>query len=58
LVFENMPELHEAIIKLSRDRDLRTLMGKNGYDAVMNEQNMEIVKENLIQLYNSIGDKV
>jgi glycosyltransferase involved in cell wall biosynthesis len=58
LIFENMTELHEAIIKLSRDRDLRIILGKNGYDAVMNEQNVEIVKENLIQLYNSIGDKV
>jgi glycosyltransferase involved in cell wall biosynthesis len=51
LVFENMKELHDAIIRLTGDKELRVSMGKNGYDAVVKEYNTEIIKENLILLY-------
>jgi len=54
-VFRNMTEFHNAIIKLAGDRCLRVRLGKNGFDAIMKEHNMGLVKEELIQLYKSIS---
>ena len=54
LIFENHKELHDAIIRLVEDKELRVRMGKNGYAAVVKEYNTEIVKENLIRMYNSL----
>ena len=52
LVFRNMTEFRDAIIKLLNDRELRSTLGKNGMDAILREHNMAKVKENLISLYN------
>lgn len=52
LVFRNMTEFRDAIIKLINDRELRSTLGKNGMDAILREHNMARVKENLISLYN------
>jgi glycosyltransferase involved in cell wall biosynthesis len=51
LVFRNMTEFRDAIIKLINDRELRSTLGKNGMDAILREHNMAKVKENLISLY-------
>lgn len=55
LVFENMKEFHDAIIRLSGDKELRVNMGKNGYDAVVKEYNTEVIKENLLKAYRYFG---
>jgi glycosyltransferase involved in cell wall biosynthesis len=52
LVFRNMTEFRDAVIKLINDRELRSALGKNGMDAILREHNMAKVKENLISLYN------
>jgi len=54
LVFENMKELHDSIIRLAGDDDLRRSMGKNGYDAILKEYNIDLVKENLVSMYMAI----
>jgi glycosyltransferase involved in cell wall biosynthesis len=53
LVFENMVEFHDAIIKLINDSELRARMGKNGYEAVIREQHIGIVKENFLKSYRN-----
>ncbi|MDO9338956.1 MAG: glycosyltransferase [Bacteroidales bacterium] len=58
LVFENMTEFQYAIIKLLDDSDLRARIGKNGYEAIMKEHHIGMVKENLILLYKTITNKV
>jgi glycosyltransferase involved in cell wall biosynthesis len=52
LIFENMAEFRDAIIKLLNDKPLRERMGENGRKAIMKEYHTEIVKKNLISLYN------
>jgi glycosyltransferase involved in cell wall biosynthesis len=52
LVFRNMTEFRDAVIKLINNRELRSVLGKNGMDAILREHNMAKVKENLISLYN------
>jgi glycosyltransferase involved in cell wall biosynthesis len=54
LVFGNQREFHDAIIKLISDSNLRTEMGKNGYEAVISEYNTEHVRESLVSLYKSV----
>ncbi|MFA5818610.1 MAG: glycosyltransferase family 4 protein [Bacteroidales bacterium] len=54
LVFENMAEFQNAIIKLIDDSNLRTGMGEKGYEAVIKEHHTGMVKENLILLYKTI----
>jgi glycosyltransferase involved in cell wall biosynthesis len=56
LVFRDMKEFKNAIIKLIYDKELRTLMGSKGHEAVLNEYNTGITKENLILLYKNIGN--
>jgi glycosyltransferase involved in cell wall biosynthesis len=52
LIFENLTEFHDAIIRLINDRQLREKMGENGRKAIMKDYHTGIVKENLISLYN------
>ena len=54
LIFKNSAEFHDAIVKLLNDNPLREEMGENGRKAVMKEYNTEIIKENLISLYNEL----
>ncbi len=54
LVFSDIPGMKEAIIKLVSDSDLRIVMGKNGYEAVMRYYNMGILKSGLLGLYDSL----
>jgi glycosyltransferase involved in cell wall biosynthesis len=51
IIFDDMKEFHDAIIKLLDDKTLREEMGKNGRNAIFKEYNTEIFKENLISLY-------
>jgi glycosyltransferase involved in cell wall biosynthesis len=51
LIFENLTEFHDAIIKLLNDKSLRDLMGENGRNAIMRDYNTEVVKEKLINMY-------
>lgn len=57
LVFENLAEFQNALIRLIEDRELRASMGENGYEAVMKEHHIGMVKENLILLYKTITVK-
>ena len=54
LIFNNTEEFHDAIVKLLDDKQLREEMGENGRKAIMKEYNTEIIKENLISLYNEL----
>ena len=54
LIFENTAEFHDIIVWLLNDRPLREEMGKNGRSAIMEKYNTEIVKDNLILLYNTV----
>jgi glycosyltransferase involved in cell wall biosynthesis len=55
LVFRNMEELHDSIIRLAGDNELRRSMGKNGYEAIIKEYNINSVKENLLRIYDNYG---
>jgi glycosyltransferase involved in cell wall biosynthesis len=55
LIFENITEFHDAIIKLLNDKLLREEMGENGRNAVVREYNTEIVKEKLTLLYKTFN---
>ncbi len=52
IVFSNMTELHEAIIKLVNDEPLRKQMGINGKKAVLDKYNTGVFKENLVSAYS------
>jgi glycosyltransferase involved in cell wall biosynthesis len=52
LIFETITEFHDSIVKLINNKPLREEMGENGRKAIMEEYHTEIVKENLISLYN------
>jgi glycosyltransferase involved in cell wall biosynthesis len=54
LVFTNMKELHDSIIRLAGDIELRRTMGKNGYEAILKEYNTQLVKEKLVSMYMAI----
>ena len=53
LIFENITEFHDAIIRLLNDKPLREKMGENGRKAIVREYNTNIIKENLILLYET-----
>jgi len=55
LVFRNMEELHNSIIRLAGDNELRRSMGKNGYEAIIKEYNINSVRENLLRIYDYYG---
>ena len=52
LIFKNITEFHDAIVKLLNDKPLREKMGENGREAIAREYNTNIIKENLILMYN------
>lgn len=54
LVFSNMTEFKDEIARLLADKELRVTLGKNGYDAIMKEYHIGMVKENLIRLYHQM----
>ena len=54
LVFENKEEFKVALIKLLNDREIRKTMGKNGYEAIINEYNTEMIREKFVLLYKTI----
>ena len=55
LIFENIKEFQNAIIRLINDKQLREKMGENGKKTIMKEYHTEIVKENLIQIYKTLN---
>jgi glycosyltransferase involved in cell wall biosynthesis len=57
LIFSNMTEFRDALIKLLNDNELRSGLGKNGYKAVLKHYNTDMMKENLLLLYKSITNK-
>ena len=57
IVFHNNNELFEAIIKLFKNSILRKIMGENGYYAIINDHNMDLVKERLLSMYKHLLQK-
>jgi glycosyltransferase involved in cell wall biosynthesis len=53
LVFKSgdSEDLLEKIITLYKDKDLRKKMGENGKRAVENKYNTQIIRKNLLNLY-------
>jgi glycosyltransferase involved in cell wall biosynthesis len=56
IIFTDRTELKAAIRKLSSDPALRLGMGKNGFNAIVNEHNMGLNKERLLSLYSQLPD--
>lgn len=54
LIFRDLEEYKNDIIRLLEDKELRVQLGKNGFDAVVKEYHVGIVKENLISAYKTI----
>jgi glycosyltransferase involved in cell wall biosynthesis len=54
LIFNNTEEFHDAVVKLLNDKPLRIEMGENGRNAILREYNTEIVKENLVIMYEKL----
>lgn len=54
LIFRNPTELKNCIIRLLEDPSLRITLGRNGYEAIIRNYNIEKVKEDLISLYRSL----
>ncbi len=54
LVFENTIEFRDSLIKLIDNKELRNSLGKNGYEAVINNYHTGIVKDELLSLYKTI----
>lgn len=57
IVFHNNNELIEAIIKLFENSSLSKIMGENGYKAIINDLNMDLVKGRLLSLYKDLLQK-
>ena len=57
LVFRNMTELQDSMIKLLENKELRKKMGENGYDAIVRDHHTGKVKENLLKIYKSMADE-
>ena len=53
LIFENIVEFHDMIVRLINDRPLREEMGENGKKAVLNEYHTEKIKNNLLSIYKN-----
>jgi glycosyltransferase involved in cell wall biosynthesis len=58
IIFGNITEFHDAIIKLINDKPLREEMGERGRKTIMEEYNTRIVEENIIKLYENITFRV
>jgi glycosyltransferase involved in cell wall biosynthesis len=56
LVFSNMNEFKDAIITMLNDAGLRSEMGENGFKAIKEEYNTEMIRDRFILLYRSISD--
>jgi len=56
IIYTNTIELKAAIKKLSSDPALRLEMGKNGFNAIVNEHNMGLNKGRLLSLYSQLPD--
>lgn len=54
IVYKNNEELKEAIETLSADPVLRKEMGENAYKAVTGHFNLELIKKELIRLYDEL----
>ena len=54
LVFGNMVQFRDAIITLIDSNELRISMGKNGYEAIINNYHTGIIKDKLLSLYKTI----
>jgi glycosyltransferase involved in cell wall biosynthesis len=54
LVYHNEYELVNAMITLLNNSIMRIEMGENGYNAITKEHNSEVVKRNLIEMYESL----
>ncbi len=57
LIFENISEFHDAIMKLIENKTLRERMGKNGMEAIMKDYNTEIVKDDLVHMYRKLNSE-
>jgi glycosyltransferase involved in cell wall biosynthesis len=57
LIFRDLEEFKDNIIRLLKDKELRTNLGKNGYDAIVKEYHVGTVKENLLSAYKTIINK-
>jgi glycosyltransferase involved in cell wall biosynthesis len=55
MVFKNGDELKATIVKLYENPILRNEMGENGYKAIINENNLKLIKHNLANLYLNIN---
>jgi glycosyltransferase involved in cell wall biosynthesis len=54
LIFKNAEEFHDQLLRLISDSALREELGRNGRKAILAEYNTDIVKENLILLYENL----
>jgi glycosyltransferase involved in cell wall biosynthesis len=54
IIFTDKKELKAAIKKLSADPALRLEMGKNGFNAIVNDHNMGMIKERLLLMYSNL----
>ena len=54
LVYKNIPEFKEAMIKLSADPEMRRVLGQNGREAIINKYNMGMFQVNLLDLYHKM----
>lgn len=54
IVYRNSKEFTNAIIRLISDESLRKKMGENGYNAVLNEFNIEKKRSGLIDAYETL----
>ncbi len=54
IVYKNNEELRQAIETLTANPQLRIKMGENGYKAIIDHFNMNLIKGNLIGLYSEL----
>ena len=54
IIYRDLKEFSDSIVRLLNDKDLRTKMGINGYNAIITEFNLEKKKDDLINLYNGL----
>jgi glycosyltransferase involved in cell wall biosynthesis len=54
IIYRNRDELKNAIEKLSADPQMRKEMGEKGYNAIVNDHNMDMIKASLTALYREI----
>jgi glycosyltransferase involved in cell wall biosynthesis len=54
LVYNNLSEFQDSIVKLLDDESLRGKMGENGYRAVISHYNTKMVKDDLLSCYKGL----